>query len=267
MWRGQQQRGALLLRGGMLHQGYLRIGRLAGIDLRVHWSFPVGALLFTRARFEPVLWFSFLVIIVVHELGHAAAVKSSGFSVSGIDVTGLGGQCRWRGRGSDLERAWIAWGGVLAQLLLLVVTLIVRAIWGPPQSRAALLASEAFIDINLWIAALNLVPFAPLDGAEAWRLFGELERSGWTLKGFLLRPLLRWARDRRAARLSATPAPTGAERRAESVRAPSPAAEAEPSNAEQPDRDAPQPSAQAQRELAALLERIGEEAGKAKRRR
>jgi stage IV sporulation protein FB len=251
---------------GMLHQGYLRIGRLSGIDLRIHWSLPVGALVFTRARFEPVLWLSFLLVILVHELGHAWAVKRSGFSVSGIDVTGLGGHCRWRGRASNLERAWIAWGGVLAQMLLLVLTLSARAIWGPPESRSALLASEAFIGINLWIAALNLVPFAPLDGADAWRLFGELERAGWTLKGFLLRPLLRWARDRRAARLSEDPAPPETEPPAESGRTASPAAEAE-SGATQTERDLPKPSAQAQRELAALLERIGDEAGKAKRRR
>ncbi len=253
---------------GMLHQGYLRIGRLSGIDIRAHWSLPVGALVFTRARFEPVLWLSFLVVIIVHELGHAAAVKSSGFTVSGIDLTGLGGQCRWRGRGSDLERAWIAWGGVLAQTLLFVLTLLARAIWGPFQSRSGILVSEVFIDINLWIAVLNLIPFAPLDGAEAWRLFGELERAGWTLKGFLLRPLMRWARDRRAARLSVDPAGhPDEEPAAESDRGASPPAESETKGAAQAEVDLPKPSAQAQRELAALLERIGDEAGKAKRRR
>jgi Zn-dependent protease len=251
----------------MLHQGYLRLGRLSGIDLRVHWSFPVGALIFTRARFEPVLWLSFVAIIVVHELGHAAAVKASGFTVCGIDVTGLGGHCRFRGRGSDLETAWIAWGGVLAQMLLLLVVLIVRAIWGAPQSRAGLLASEAFVGVNLWIAALNLVPMRPLDGADAWRLFGELERSGWTLRGFFLGPLLRWARDRRAARLSSSPPPVNVAPRTEAVHAPSQTAEAGASTAEQSEREPPKPSAQAQRELAALLERIGDEAGKAKRRR
>jgi len=261
----------------MLHQGYLRVARLAGIDLKVHWSFPVGALIFTRARFEPVLWLSFAVIIVVHELGHAAAVKAVGFTVSGIDVTGLGGHCRFRGRASELERAWIAWGGVVAQMLLLLVVLVARAIWGAPESRAGLLASEAFVGINLWIAALNLVPVRPLDGADAWRLFGELERSGWTLRGLLLRSLQRWARDRRATRLSSNPPPAEAKvapppeakvpPRAEAVRAPNHAAEAEASAAEQSEREAPKPSAQAQRELAALLERIGDEAGKAKRRR
>ena len=137
-----------------------------------------------------MLWLSFATIIIVHELGHAAAVKWSGFSVYGIDVTGLGGHCRWRGRGTDLERAWIAWGGVLAQMVLLLLVLIARAIWGAPQSRAGLLASEAFVGINLWIAALNLVPIRPLDGADAWRLFGELERSGWTLTRLLLLSLI-----------------------------------------------------------------------------
>jgi hypothetical protein len=29
-------------------------------------------------------------------------------------------------------------------------------------------------EINLWIAALNLIPFEPLDGAKAWPLLGML---------------------------------------------------------------------------------------------
>src|SRR6185295_10436284 len=39
-----------------------------------------------------------------------------------------------------------------------------------------------FVEVNLTVMAINLLPFAPLDGALAWRLFGELSASGWTLR-------------------------------------------------------------------------------------
>ena len=120
----------------MLHHGYLRMGRFLGVDLRVHWSVPLSAVLFTKARFEPILWLCFLVLIVVHELGHIALIRRCGFSLLGIDLTGVGGQCRYRGNASQLERALIAWGGVLAQSLLVLGALLAQVIWGAGQSRA-----------------------------------------------------------------------------------------------------------------------------------
>src|SRR3712207_2838554 len=99
--------------------GYFRVGRLATVVLRLHWSVPVGALVFGSLRFEPVLWLAFLALILVHDLGHALLVRAVGFRITGVDLTGFGGQCRWRGKPDALEQALIAWGGVLAQTVLL----------------------------------------------------------------------------------------------------------------------------------------------------
>jgi len=211
---------------------------------------------------------SFLIIIVLHELGHAVAIKASGLGVLGIDLTGIGGKCRWRGRASELERAWIAWCGVLAQSFLLCAALLARAIWGTPRGHAGMLLSEAFVGINVWIMILNLIPVPPLDGAEAWRLFGELRRAGWTPTGAAARALHRWVQARRAARVSAhSGEPEDAAQSTTAAPVSSPMAEAGAELSARPEPDAPMPSAQAQRELAALLERIGQEAGKTKRRR
>jgi stage IV sporulation protein FB len=264
----------------MLIDGYFRVGRLAGVDLRLHWSVPVGALVFGSLRFEPVLWLAFLAVILVHDLGHALLVWGAGFRITGVDVTGFGGQCRWRGKADALEQAIIAWGGVLAQSLLLVATLLVRAFVGRATGHAASLIEHAFIEINLWIVAINLLPFPPLDGARAWSLFGELGSRGWTLPRLVLYPLWRWAalrRQRRAPRTgpselepselesSASGARATPQRRASPVPAGPEPADADRSGVD--DEILEKPSAQAQRELAALLERIGDEAGRAKKRR
>jgi Zn-dependent protease len=262
----------------MLFDGYFRVGRLAGVDLRLHWSVPVGALVFGSLRFEPVLWLAFLALILLHDLGHALLVRAVGFRITGVDVTGFGGQCRWRGKADALEHAIIAWGGLLVQSLLLVATLLVTAVFGRATGHAASLVEHAFIEINLWIFAINLLPFAPLDGARAWGLFSELRARGWTLPRLMLYPLWRWAAQRRRRRVErAGPSavePSAVEpsaARATPQRSPSPV----PAGSESADTDRSavgdeileKPSAQAQRELAALLERIGDEAGRAKKRR
>lgn len=265
----------------MLVEGYFRVGRLAGVDLRLHWSVPVGALVFGSLRFEPVLWLAFLAVIVLHELGHALLVRAVGLRLTGVDVTGFGGQCRWRGKADALEQSIIAWGGVAAQSLLLVATLLVTAFFGHAKGHAGALVEHAFVEINLWIVAINLLPFPPLDGARAWGLFSELGARGWTLPRVMLYPLWRWASRRRQQRVErAGPSAIEASEmepnerepsaaRPTSQRRPSPVpAGSEAADADRGDDETlEKPSAQAQRELAALLERIGDEAGRTKKRR
>lgn len=257
----------------MLVEGYFRVGRLAGVDYRLHWSVPVGALVFGSLRFEPILWLAFMGVIVVHELGHASCVKSAGFRVIGIDLTGFGGQCRWRGSANSLEHAVIAWGGVAAQVVLLLSTLAFSWVAGAPTSQWGVLVHYAFVEINLWVILMNLLPFPPLDGARAWRLFPELRARGWTVWGLVLHPLTRWAeRRRRVRRGEPEPEELGAlESQSPDVRRRPTrlASKTEPVVADPPGADdaGAKPSAQAQRELAALLERIGDEAGRARRRR
>ncbi|HTV20277.1 MAG TPA: M50 family metallopeptidase [Polyangiaceae bacterium] len=261
----------------MLVDGYFRVGRLAGVDLRLHWSVPVGALVFGSLRFEPILWLAFFAVILVHELGHALMVRSVGCRVTGLDMTGFGGQCRWRGKPDALGQAIIAWGGVAAQTLLLVATLLVIAFSGHAKGHAGSLVEHAFVEVNLWIIAINLLPFPPLDGARAWQLFSELGARGWTLPRLALYPIWRWAAQRRQRRVErAGPSTLEPSEMEPSVARPTPQRRPSPvpagSEAADADRGGDddlleKPSAQAQRELAALLERIGDEAGRAKKRR
>src|SRR5690606_35346299 len=92
----------------------------------------------------------------------------------GVELTGFGGRCLWAGQPTPVERALVAWGGVLAQLALLVpALLVVLFVPLPPVGFAADLL-EAFTRSNAFLAAVNLIPIRPLDGAEAWPLFKHL---------------------------------------------------------------------------------------------
>jgi Zn-dependent protease len=138
--------------------------------VRVHWSAPIAMLVFTRLRFAPGAWLGFVLLVLAHELGHAAFVAASGQEVLSADVHGLGGVCRWRGYPTPLQRALIAWGGVLAQAALGLGALLVVAVFGSPEGAFEADLVSTFLSTNLWVALVNLIPIPPLDGAEAWTI-------------------------------------------------------------------------------------------------
>ncbi len=154
----------------IFQRGYLNLFRIQGIRIRAHWSVPFVCLMFSGFRFEPGTWVGILAIILIHELGHAFIVRRVGLLNLGIDLTGIGGVCRWAGEPTKIQRAWVAWGGVLAQLLLFLVSALLVLIVGRPGHPWLAQLVYALMWPNLFVAAFNLIPFPPFDGAEAWPL-------------------------------------------------------------------------------------------------
>lgn len=144
------------------------------VPLRLHWSLPLGAFLWTGGVLQPRLWLAFVLLIFFHELGHALAVRWAGAKVDSLDLHGLGGACRWHGQTTKYQRSVIAFAGVWAQGVLLVAAIALRLgswqIFG--ESTDAIL--HLYTWTNLKLALLNLLPIPPLDGAEAWNLFDRL---------------------------------------------------------------------------------------------
>lgn len=152
-----------------MERGTLRVGRLLGAPLRLHWSLPLAPLLLSGGRWAPGAWLGVLALLLLHELGHALLVRRVGLTLLGIDLSGLGGRCRFAGEPTPRQRAVVAWGGVLAQALVLAPALLVRLAFDVPPGLGVDLL-DALVRANLILIALNLLPVPPLDGAEAWRL-------------------------------------------------------------------------------------------------
>jgi membrane-associated protease RseP (regulator of RpoE activity) len=153
--------------------GWVVVARVRGVVVRAHWSLPLGLWLFGRFAWAPGAWLGFVAVVLAHEMGHAALVRRVGGHVEALDVHGLGGECRWSGDVTPIERAAVAWGGVLGQLALFAAAWTFWWFWRRTPAWAEDLLFTVTIE-NLALAALNLVPRAPLDGAEAWRLPGLL---------------------------------------------------------------------------------------------
>ncbi|MFW5739418.1 MAG: hypothetical protein ACOC1F_03530 [Myxococcota bacterium] len=157
----------------MFDRGYWKVGSFRGVPIRLHWTLPLGVLVFSGGAFVPAFWLAFTLLILLHEFGHAAFVRRFGHRTIGIDVTGFGGMCRWSGHASPFERSAIAWGGVLAQGVLLTATFAFVLVAGTPTNPHAAEVVNAFTRTNLLLIGLNLLPFPPLDGAEAWKIFRQ----------------------------------------------------------------------------------------------
>ncbi len=157
----------------------VQVAKWRGVPIRLHASTPVGLLLF--AGTSPIGWAAFLGLILLHELGHAAVVLAVGGRPTEVMLHGFGGHCAWSGDVTPIARAAIAWGGVAAQLVLLMGAL---TFWAFDLVPLEFQYSELWYRLvfsNAWLIGLNLVPISPLDGAEAWSLpylLGQRARRG-----------------------------------------------------------------------------------------
>lgn len=150
-------------------RGAITLFRYRGVPIRAHWSLPVVALLVGGARFAPGAWIAWLVVVTLHEMGHAFWALRYRMDVREILLHGLGGHCAYAGSPTPRQRAVVAWGGVMAQGIVFAIALPVSRVV-PAQSDFVADLYAVLVGSNLYVALLNLVPIPPLDGAEAWKL-------------------------------------------------------------------------------------------------
>jgi hypothetical protein len=147
------------------------VGRFRGAPVRLHLSLVLGLMMYSRGRWAPGAWVACVLITLLHELGHALLVARFRLTVVAIDVHALGGECSYRGEVTAWRRSVIAWGGVLAQALLLAATATALALGATPEAGFARELVTAFLWPNAFNIGLNLLPIEPLDGSRAWGLF------------------------------------------------------------------------------------------------
>jgi Zn-dependent protease/CBS domain-containing protein len=180
-----------------------RVGRIAGIEIRVDSSWVVIALLITYSMYQQtsdlypelsgggavalgigatVLFFG---SVLVHELAHALVSEARGIRVQDITLFLFGGATRarvdTRGPGDEFLIALVGplTSGLLAGLFGLLASLGGDVLSRPVAGTLGYLAWT-----NLILAGFNLVPGFPLDGgrllrAALWRATGSLRRATW----------------------------------------------------------------------------------------
>lgn len=154
----------------------------AGVPIYAHATLPLGLALASGFSFRPQFCAGLLAVILVHEAGHALLLHRQRLPVLGIVLHGFGGECQTVSWLSPWQQAVVAWGGVLAQFLLLLLLTTGASVGLWPS---AFLRSDFYATVtatNFLIAILNLLPLGGLDGRRAWPIFWLLfqrARHGW----------------------------------------------------------------------------------------
>ncbi|MGE0878062.1 MAG: site-2 protease family protein [Acidimicrobiia bacterium] len=167
-------------------RGSIRIGKVAGIPVTMHWSLLLIALLIT-VNLSSVFGLSFLVAtliaalffasVVAHETAHALVARRFGVPTESIDLWILGGMARLSKEAPSPKAEFLMAGaGPTTNLVL----------GGGFTALAAASGHEAIAwlgGINLLLGGLNLLPAAPLDGgrmlqAVLWWRNHDRRRSG-----------------------------------------------------------------------------------------
>jgi Zn-dependent protease len=169
-------------------RGSVKIGKIAGVPIRVHWSFSflVALVLFSSgskswSSLWPLgLWIvTLFASVTIHELAHCAVARRRGLTVRDIVLLPIGGVSEISGLPSapKIERD-IAIAGPAARFGLAVVfgaaavvfgavTGSHLAIWPPSLVGGSILADLAWM--NLVLCGFNLLPALPMDGGRVLR--------------------------------------------------------------------------------------------------
>ena len=171
-------------------RGFLRIGKVTGIPVSVHWTLAViawflgvglatGALPASVPNASTTAYWAtagvgvvaFFLSILLHELAHALVARRYGVQTDGIELWLLGGMARLnRDAPSPKADGLIAVAGPLASILVgaafigAAIGLDAVGVWPLVPAMIAWLGI-----VNIIIAVFNLLPGAPLDGGRILR--------------------------------------------------------------------------------------------------
>lgn len=107
------------------------------------------------------------ILVMLHELGHAAAAHALGYEVESVSLLPFGGVAQMSyGNIGFVPRheALIAIAGPLVNVCLIAFAMVLSTVgvWSPGFAQEA-------IRLNAWIAVFNLLPAMPLDGGRIFR--------------------------------------------------------------------------------------------------
>jgi Zn-dependent protease len=188
------------------NQGSIRLGRAAGIELYLHWSWFIVALIEiehrTRSYTSPVWnvleYLALFFIVLLHEFGHSLACRQVGGRADRIVLWPLGGIAYVDPPQRPGAILWSLAAGPLVNVVLVPVLFLADGLAGTLGVFKAVPDASRFMYyiqvINIGLLIFNLLPIYPLDGGQIlrsllWFLFGP----AWSLMAAAVVGLLGFA--------------------------------------------------------------------------
>lgn len=176
-------------------EAQIRLGRISGIQIGLHYSWLIIALLVTLSlvsHFHAVnpkwstglVWVSaiitgllFFASIIAHEMSHAAVARLRGLPVRSITLFALGGVAMIEKEAEDAKTEF--WMGIAGPIMSFVIGTVCLALawllgWTPefqelaPQTPPVAVLMWLGV-INISLALFNMIPGYPLDGGRVLR--------------------------------------------------------------------------------------------------
>lgn len=183
-------------------KGSLKIAKVAGIGIFVHWTFSLLLIFIVYSTYKAggdlneMLWATIFIlsvffIVVLHELGHALTARRYNIGTKNITLLPIGGVASLDSiPEKPSEELAVAIAGPLVNLALALLLLPFITI--PESGEAANQALSTYgpqnfllnlFVVNLMLAVFNLIPAFPMDGGRVFRaiLAMKMERTKATL--------------------------------------------------------------------------------------
>lgn len=171
-------------------RGSTRLFQVAGIDVFLHWSWFVVALIEISARgrhYPSLAWnvaeyLTLFAIVLLHEFGHALACRQVGGTANKIVLWPLGGVAYVDPPPRPAATLWSIAAGPFVNVVLLgifygLARFAMLQGWKTTAPHAYMLLFSG-VFINLGLLVFNLLPIYPLDGGQLlrallWFVFGR----------------------------------------------------------------------------------------------
>jgi Zn-dependent protease len=165
---------------------FSEVMRVRGVGVYLHWSLIlIGCLILLGAFERPAEtltgWAAYYGVLLIHECGHMFVAQRKGCHVYAIELYPIHGLVRYSEPWSRYDDAMIAWGGVAMQALVGLPLVVYISVFGFTRFTPLNVAMGVLGYYSLFVAALNLLPIRPLDGAKAWyvvRVMFQKRESG-----------------------------------------------------------------------------------------
>ena len=166
-----------------MRQDAWQLGTWGRIPVSLHWTALLTfawLYIILRSVVDTLIGgVALLLVFAAHEYGHVFMLRRRHIAVSSITFFGVHGETAYNEYAAKPGDAIaVAWGGVAAQLLVLLLAIAANAfipfesvafaptIWGP--------AYYVFTQFNVFLMIVALLPIGPFDGHDAWRVFARL---------------------------------------------------------------------------------------------
>lgn len=158
-----------------MEQDYWQLGYWRRIPVSMHWTVLIVFiwlyLFFGNLLATIIGAVAFFALLVAHEWGHVVVLRRRRIPIVSIELYGIHGRTTY-GLASTVDEIIVAWGGVGAQVAILLLALAVG--YSLDKSTSPIVLSVlgpilfVFTTLNVVLMIVVLLPIGPFDGHNAW---------------------------------------------------------------------------------------------------